>query len=49
MSSVGAFRTCRDVRIESAFGGKTDVSFQGCQVRFRTGPKTDVGIDRTTM
>jgi hypothetical protein len=32
MSLLGTFRTWRDVRVESAFGGKTEVAFRGRQV-----------------
>jgi hypothetical protein len=34
MSPLGTFRTCRDVRLESAFGGIAEVAFQGRQVAF---------------
>jgi hypothetical protein len=34
MSVYGTFRTCRDVRVESAFGGKPEVGFQGGHVAF---------------
>jgi hypothetical protein len=43
------FRTWRDVRLESAFGGIAEISIQGRQVRFCTGPITDVGINQTTV
>jgi hypothetical protein len=32
--SLAAFRTWRDVRLESAFGGKAEVGLRGCQVSF---------------
>src|SRR5258707_15828864 len=44
MSAVGTTRTCRDVRLESAFGGKAEVELRGRQVRF--GPKADIELDR---
>jgi hypothetical protein len=28
MSASGTFRTCRDFRVESAFGGKAEVGFR---------------------
>jgi hypothetical protein len=31
-SPVGTFRTWRDVRLESAFGGRAEVGFRGGQV-----------------
>src|ERR1700704_2021466 len=31
MSAFGTFRTCRDFRVESAFGGKAEVGFRACQ------------------
>jgi len=33
-SVVGTFRTSRDVGLESAFGGKAEVVFQGREDRF---------------
>ncbi len=30
---VGTKRSCRDVRLESAFGGRAEVGFRGGQVR----------------
>ena len=33
-STHGTFRTWRDVRLESAFGGKAEVAFQGRQDRY---------------
>jgi hypothetical protein len=33
-SVAGTFRTWRDVRVESAFGGIAEVAFQGRQVSF---------------
>jgi hypothetical protein len=33
-SANGTSRTCRDVRLESAFGGRAEVSFQGREDRF---------------
>jgi hypothetical protein len=33
-STHGTERTCRDVRVESACGGITEVPFQGRQVAF---------------
>ncbi len=33
-SVVGTFRTSRDVRLESAFGGRAEVEFRGRQVCF---------------
>jgi len=30
-NSIGTFRTCRDFRVESAFGGKAEVGFRACQ------------------
>jgi hypothetical protein len=33
-SVVGTFRTWRDVRLESAFGGAAEVEFRGGQVGF---------------
>ncbi len=32
-STHGTFRTWRDVRLESAFGGRAEVEFRGRQVR----------------
>jgi hypothetical protein len=32
-SGCGTFRTWRDVRLESAFGGRAEVEFRGRQVR----------------
>jgi hypothetical protein len=31
---IGTFRTSRDVRLESAFGGKVEVGLRGRQVSF---------------
>src|SRR5258706_16314051 len=39
-SPVGTFRTSRDVRLESAFGGKAEVGFRGRQVCF--GPRAEL-------
>ena len=33
-SVLGTFETCRDVRLESAFGGRAEVAFQGREDRF---------------
>jgi len=33
-SGIGTFRTWRDVRVESAFGGKAEVGLRGCQGSF---------------
>ena len=33
-SEIGTFRTCRDVRVESAFGNIAEVAFPGRQVSF---------------
>jgi hypothetical protein len=33
-SEIGTFRTWRDVRLESAFGGAAEVEFRGGQVGF---------------
>ena len=41
MSVDGTFRTWRDVRVESAFGGKADIPPQGRDFRFGK-PKADV-------
>ena len=46
MSAVGTFRTWRDVRLESAFGGITEVGLRGRKVAF--GPKADVAVNRFT-
>src|SRR6478735_8128787 len=32
-NNIGTFRTWRDVRLESAFGGRAEVGFRGGQVR----------------
>ena len=31
---LGTFRTCRDFRVESAFGGKTEVGFEPAKGSF---------------
>jgi len=33
-SPVGTFRTCRDIRVESAFGGKPDLTIATADFRF---------------
>ena len=46
-SDFGTFRTWRDVRPESAFGGKAEVGLRGRQGSFRR-PKADVAVNRFT-
>jgi hypothetical protein len=34
MSAFGTSQTCRDVRVESGFGGRAEVGLRGRQVSF---------------